>query len=166
MSVSPAGWMWAAWPRRVTLVFCHLESEYYVNLVFTVWLYFIQESVKIDLFNQAQSGFHCRGATSTKYSGVCGRCWVHWQYRLCFAAFLQRSTTGCRARGHSSVWLLSWKQPQILYISLSVKGNDIPTLDSCCIGNSRAGNAGQKCALCTLHYLKSVDGLEKLDKIT
>lgn len=166
MSVSPAGQMRAAQPRRVTLVFCHLKSEYCVNLVFTVWLYFIQESVKIDLLNQAQSGFHYRGATSTKYCSICGRHWDLWQYRLCFAAFLQRSTAGCRTRGHSSVWLLSWKQPQILYIPLSVKCNDVPSLNSCCIGNTRAGRAEQKCALCTLHYLKSLHGLEKLDKIT
>lgn len=41
-----------------------------------------------------------------------------------------------------------------------------PSLYSSCIGYTRAGNAEQKCALCTLYYLKSVDGLEKLDKIT
>lgn len=166
MSVSPAGQMWAAQPHRVTLVFCHLKSEYCVNVAFTVWLYFIHKSVKTDLLNQAQSGFHYRGATSTKHSGICGRHWDLWQYRLYFAAFLQRSTMGCRMKGHSSIWLLSWKQPQILYIPLSVKGNDVPSLDSCWFGNTRAGNAEPKCALCTLCYLKSLDGLEKLDKIT
>lgn len=70
------------------------------------WRYFSQESVKIDLFNHTQSGFHCRGGTSGKYST--GR--QRWGSLLCtwsFAAFPQKSTASCKPKGHSSVWLLS-----------------------------------------------------------
>lgn len=75
--------------------------------------------------------------------------------QIVFAGFLQKSTSSCKTRGHSTVWLLSQnsssKRSQTLYISLAVDGPaPLPDVTPGLVMPER------KCALCTLRNLKSV----------